>query len=575
MKIFGYELKLSKQEKDRENLPKIPLLPDGIESSILIDNMYRTSYETIRQSVITELQLINRYRMMSIHHHVDNAIDDICTEILAKEDEQYSSVRVDFSDEEIEIPSKIKDKIIEEFQYIFHLLKFRSNGDEIIRKWYVDGRLYYICLVDPKKEKEGIKEIRYVDPRRIRKITEVKREIDSSLGIEVISGVDEYFVYDYRGLAEQKQSEYRSLPYYDFYQLANNQMFSTFRLSKDSVVFVHSGIIDSSGHMVYSYLQKAIKPLNQLKVVEDYTVIYRTSRGADRKLFKIPVGNMAPERQKTYMQSIIDAFRSNIQYDDSTGELYTESNLYSVQRDYFIPVQDSQTSATIEDVNGASNLSEMDKGLEYFKENLYKALNVPIGRLDSSKLHNIGRVNEIERDEVKYSSFISKLRIKFSELFLELLSRQLVLKGICSPDDWEIYSRAILFIFDKNNYYAELKEAEMLKERALVADGLEKYEGKYFSREWIRRNIFKQDEDLIKDMDKQIADEHDQYLEKTRQKTEIELRQAENEIELAKALDLGVDPTNSIDSFTKNTSIDLDGDDLIESILINSNEKYK
>jgi hypothetical protein len=519
MKIFGFELKKSKKEQESDKVQKSPAVPNDHSGSLIIDQFMRNAADALQYSAMSEAELITRYREMSLYPHCDSAIDDIANEVLGPE-EKEESISLDFILDN-DLPANLKKRIIDEFKTTKQLLNFREDGYRIFKIWYVDGRINYHALITPGKEKEGIKELRYLDPRQIKKITEVHRSVEPNSGLEVVDRIEEYFIYNQMGL--HGNLDLQTIP---FYNASMPDIYSSYKFTPDSIIYCHSGIVDKYANMVYSHLHKAMRPLNQLKMMEDASVIYRITRAPERRIFKIDVGGLAHNRAVQYVQSMMNAFRNKLVYNQETGEAQTDKQFHSMQEDYWLPVKDGSNGSSIDTLPGGQNLGEI-ADIEYFQRKFYQALNVPIGRLDSQNNFNVGRVTEITRDEVKFYKFICRIRQQFSQLFLEILERQLILKNIVTPDEWETIKSQIYFIFSKDNYFGELKEQEIMISRMNALQVLDPYIGKYFSHQYIRDVVLCQSEKLQKTIDKQIKMEQDQYLEKAEDKSEIDLSTAE------------------------------------------------
>lgn len=529
MKLFGFELKKSKTEDELKKLQKSPVNPNLQDGSLVVDQFMRQAADSLQYAAISETELITRYREMSLHPQCDAAIDDIVNEAISVEGKE-PGVELDFNLKS-DIPSSIKKKISAEFQECLSLLNYREDAYKIFRSWYVDGRLYYHALVIPGKEKEGIKELRYVDPRQMKKITQIERETDSETGVELVKNVEEFFVFNQMGLRGGMQ--FSTIPFFNFNM---PDLYATYRITTDSVVYCHSGIVDKYANIVYSHLHKAMRPLNQLKMMEDASVIYRITRAPERRVFKVDVAGMPHNKAVQFVQQMMNTYRNNMIYNHETGEVQSDRQFYSMQEDFWLAVKDGSTGSSIDTLPGGQNLGEISD-IEYFQRKFYQSLNVPIGRLDSQNNFNVGRVTEITRDEVKFYKFIVRLRQQFSQLFMELLQRQLILKNIISPEEWEQVKNYIYFIYSKDNYFGELKDQELTLTRLNVLQSIEPYVGKYFSHQYVRDVILNQSEELQKNIDKQIKSEKDEYLEKTEDRADIDMASAEFELELDKQKD--------------------------------------
>jgi len=481
------------------NMPSLVLKQDQIDDGAvtITQGAHVATYVDLEGSVRNEIELISRYREMALHPECAMAVDEIVTEAITQEPDGDI---VDINLDKLEGASEsTKKKIIAEFNTIKRLLNFNNLADEIFRRWYVDGRIYYEVMVDRTKPTDGIQELRFIDPRKIRKVREVLKERDSKTGAEIIKSTAEYYVYNDRGTVTQT------------YTAHVNQ---GIRVAPDTIININSGMMDAKNTMVISWLHKAIKPLNQLRMIEDAVVIYRLSRAPERRIFYIDVGNLPKLKAEQYVRDIMIKYRNKLVYDASTGELRDERKHLSMLEDFWLPRREGSKGTEITTLPAGQNLGQMDDVL-YFKKQLFQCLNVPIGRLDPSGgpggaqggFAGIGRVTEVTRDEVKFSKFVNVLRKKFSMLFFQALKRQLSLKGICSIEEWDDLKERITFKFATDNNFAEMRDAELLRERLLTLGQVEPYVGTYFSREWVRKQVLMQSDEEIEEMDKQIEAE--------------------------------------------------------------------
>jgi hypothetical protein len=415
---------------------------------------------------------------------LENAIDDIVNEAIVNDD---SDTGVEIDTEELKQPEKVKKAIREEFETMLKLLNFGNMGHEVFRRWYVDGRLFYHIILDEKNPKNGIKEIRYIDPRRIRKIREIQKSKDPRTGLELIKSVNEYYLYNERGIIG-----------------AHSNLGA--KIATDAIVNVNSGLMDSKRAMVLSYLHKAIKPLNQLRMMEDATVIYRLSRAPERRIFYIDVGNMPTVKAEQYLKDIMTKYRNKLVYDSSTGEIKDDRKHLSMLEDFWLPRREGGKGTEISTLPGGQNLGELED-VKYFEKKLYKALGVPITRLEPQQGGILGRSTEINRDELKFTKFIQRLRNKFATLFDDLLRVQLITKGICTEEEWNEFKEDIWYDFKKDNNFNELKEAELLQNRIQTLQLVDPYVGRYYSMEWVRRHVLMMDDDEIEEIAKQIEEE--------------------------------------------------------------------
>lgn len=488
MQIFGFEIK----RKQEQELPSV-VPPSPIETGSTVVNTgvnaggYYGMVMDLEGTIKNENDLIRRYREVSQYSDCDGAIEDIVNEAIVA-DEDKRSVELDL--DELKISASIKSKIKEEFDNILRTLKFDERAHEIFRTWYIDGRLYYQILIDENNIKQGIVELRYIDPRKIRRIKNIKKE-RSAQGVDVVREIEEYYLYNDKGITEQTTQGVK--------------------LSLDSVVYAPSGYVDQNTGMMMSYLHKAIKPVNQLKMIEDSLVIYRISRAPERRIFYIDVGNLPKLKAEQYVSDIMNKFRNKIVYDATTGETRDDRRHLSMMEDFWMPRREGGKGTEITTLPGGQNLGEI-QDIEYFQQKLYHALNVPISRLQPQQGFSIGRSQEISRDEVKFNKFIVRLRKKFSVLFSNALRVQLIAKGIIRADEWEEIRPFLKYDYLEDNHFSELKDAEIILQRVQTLQGLDPYVGKYYSQAWIRKNILRLDEDEIKQIEKEIADEQEIQL---------------------------------------------------------------
>jgi hypothetical protein len=486
MELFGFEIKRPRPDP----VSFAPKQTDDGAAIVAEGGAYGT-YVDLDGSIRTEAELVNKYREMGLYPEVDQAIDDIVNEVITQEPEQEV---VELILDDVEITDRIKKLFIEEFKQVLNLLEFNQISYEVFRRWYVDGRLYYHVITDEKNPKNGIVELRYIDPRKIRKIKEQKRRKTAN-NVSMIQDGLEYYIYNDKGFA--KTSGNASIP---------SNTIGGLRIAKDSIVHCTSGITSLNGDLVQSYLHKAIKPLNQLKAMEDSLVIYRISRAPERRIFYIDVGNLPKMKAEQYLRDQMTKFKNKLVYDSSTGEIRDDRKFMTMLEDFWLPRREGGKGTEITTLPGGQNLGQMDDVI-YFQRKLYKSLNVPISRLDPEVQFNFGRATEITRDEVKFAKFVNRLRNKFSILFSKILERQLILKGIITPDEWDDIKQSVRFKFSQDNYYAELKETEILRDRMAILRDVDDYVGKYYSHEYVRRKILHQSDEEIEEINNQIADE--------------------------------------------------------------------
>ena len=447
-------------------------------------------YVNFDEQVKNEVDLIQRYRAMAMYPEVDIAITDIVNDALVMDE---SKRPVELLLEHVKLSDNIKNKIQEEFETVLGLYDFNNKAYDLFRRWYVDSKLYYHIIIDDKNPKAGIKELRSIDPLKINKVRKVEKDTVEKNGgsFPVIKDVEEFYIY--------KETDKNSL---------TPTPQTGLKIAPDSIIYCHSGLIEYGSKQVVGYLSKAIRPLNMLRQIEDSVVIYRMSRAPERRVFYIDVGNLPKDKAEQYMRSQMTRYRNKITYDQSTGEMRDDRRHSSILEDYWLPRREGGRGTEITSLDGGQNLGEMED-VEYFMRKLYRALNVPPSRLDAENGFNMGRSAEITRDEVKFFRFIDRLRNRFADLLLQTLRTQLILRGVMKKDDWDSISQDISFKFKTESYFHELKETEMMKERMEILRDMEDVVGKYYSVEWVRKNVLKQTDEEIKDMDKQMKSETD------------------------------------------------------------------
>jgi hypothetical protein len=497
IKLFGFNLgkkEVTQVEKPEQSSFVMPQAAVEDGAITVQSGAYYGTYVDLEGSVRNELELITRYREMSLHAECEAAIDEIITESITIDTDDGEIV--DINMDKLKQPESIKKKIREEFQNVKRMLNFSNLGDEIYRRWYIDGRLNYHIIVNEKQPKQGIQELRFIDPRKIRKVREIQKNKDPRTGAELISSVTEYYVYNERGMTTQG------------YTANAAAGVSGIRIAPDSIINVNSGLMDAKNTMVLGYLHKAIKPLNQLRMTEDAIVIYRLSRAPERRVFYIDVGNLPKLKAEQYLRDIMVKYRNKLVYDANTGEIKDERKHLSMLEDFWLPRREGGKGTEITTLPAGQNLGEL-QDVQYFQRKLFQSLNVPVSRLDTQPggMIGLGRVSEVTRDEVKFAKFVNRLRNKFCQLFDGALKVQLSLKGICTTEEWDEFKETIWYDFKKDNNFAEMREAELLRERLNLVATVDPYIGKYFSLEWVKKNVLQQSDDEIEDMQKQIDEE--------------------------------------------------------------------
>ena len=484
LKLFGFEIKRTKKgDRGKQELQSVvpPSDNDGAGYVTATAGHFGQYINMEGDESKDNHQLILRYRGVAMHPEVDMAVDEIVNETISASELQSS---LELSLDDIEAGDKIKDQVREEFENIIALLRFNEVGHELFRSWYVDGRSYHHLLVNEANTKAGIQEIRPIDAARIRKVREVKYKKDQMTGVKIVDKVDEFYIY------EEKPGQTQS----------------GVKLSNDSISYVTSGMLDESKKKVVSHLHKALKPINQLRMMEDSLVIYRLARAPERRIFYIDVGNLPRGKAEQYMSDIMAKYRNKLVYDASTGQIKDDRKHMSMLEDFWLPRRENGRGTEITTLPGGENLGQIDD-IVYFQKRLYRSLNVPINRLEQEAQFSLGRSTEISRDEVKFQKFVDRLRRRFSWIFLGILRKQLLLKGIITEQDWEEWKDSLYIDFIKDNQFTELKEMEILRERIGIMNEITQYVGEYYSKEWVMRNVLRMSEDDIEDMKKEIEQE--------------------------------------------------------------------
>jgi hypothetical protein len=493
MRLFGFEIKRS--EDEMKNQPVSFAEPLNDDGALTVGGAVGGSYGMLLDlegTAKSEAELVTRYRALTVNPEIQQAIDEIVNEAISVD--SHDKV-VNIILDETNLPDKVKEKISEEFQTILSLLDFSNSSYEIFQKFYVDGRLNYHVIIDEKNLKEGIKELRYLDPRKIRLIREMQNEqIKEQSGNAVVKKIKkEYYMYSESGFGASKVSNYSS-------------SIQGLRIAKDAIVRVTSGLLNENNSVVLSHLHKSIKSLNQLRILEDATIIYTMTRAPERRIFYVDVGNLPKAKAEQYLHDMMARHKNRVTYDPSSGEIKDDRKMMTMTEDYWFPRREGNNATEVTTLAAGQGLGE-DKNLPYFQSKLYKSLNVPVARLQPETMYSFGRMSEVTREELKFAKFIKRLRTRFSILFDRCLERQLVLKGVISPDEWKEIQNKIRYDFMKDNYFEELKEAEILREKLETLRQVEEQIGKYFSREWVVKNVLYMPEDEWKDMKKQIDKE--------------------------------------------------------------------
>ena len=484
--LFGFSITRVKKPQDPKQSFTTPQAEDGTQT--VAAGGYFGQYLDMEGTAKNEQELIRRYREIALHPECDMAIEDIVNEAIVA-NELKDAVKLDLDN--VEYGKEIKSKIDNEFKEILRLMNFNTRGHDLFRRWYVDGRIFYHKIIDRDSPVKGITELRYIDPRKIKKIREIRKKRPDGAtpyGLTVVDEFEEYFIYNEKGVS--------------------NTTSGGIKIAPDAIAFCPSGIVDQNKNLVLSYLHKAIKPVNQLRMIEDASVIYRIARAPERRIFKIDVGNLPKVKAEQYLRDVMARYRNKLVYDATTGESRDDRNYMSMLEDFWLPSREGGRGTQIDTLPGGANLGEI-ADIEYFRAKLYRSLNVPVSRLESSSGFNLGRSTEITRDELKFTKFVQRLRKKFTELFNDLLRTQLVLKGVIAEQEWFNLRDRIQYSFLQDGHFAELKESEMLMERLRLADSMRDYVGKYYSVEFIRKQVLRQTDREISDIDKQIKKEID------------------------------------------------------------------
>jgi hypothetical protein len=485
MEIFGYSIKRKEPvQTERSFVP--PSDTEGALDTIKAGGYYGT-YLDLEGAAKNESEQIKRYRDISLMSDVDMAIDDVVNEAIANLDNEQI-VTIDL--EKVKTTASVKKSIENEFNTLLEMLHFKDKGHDYFRRWYIDGRIYFHKVIDTAKPKQGITDIRYIDPRKIKKVRNVNKEKDVKTGVEFVKNVEEYFVYNEKGLHMTQN-------------VAASVNVQGLKITKDAICYTTSGLYDVDNQMVLSYLHKAIKPANQLRMMENALVIYRLARAPERRIFYIDVGNLPKLKAEQYLKDIMNRYRNKLVYDANTGEIRDDKKTMSMLEDFWLPRREGGKGTEISTLPGGQNLGEI-ADIEYFQRHLYQALNVPISRLQQQAGLNFGRAAEITRDELKFTKFIGKLRRQFSQVFSDLLKTQLILKGVLTEQDWKEMYNDVEYRFAQDAYYTESKEQEIIRSRAELVGQMDPFVGKYVTKKYIQKNILRFTDEEIEDMEKEM-----------------------------------------------------------------------
>lgn len=479
-KLFGFEITRAKDNKTLAS-PVPPRDDDGAGyvTATSAGSHYGHYINMDGDDSKDNAQLILKYRGSAMHPEADAAVEDIVNEsITANELKPSVSLNLD----NVPVSNAIKKQMVEEFEKIFNMLNFKELGHDIFRRWYVDGRLYHHLVVDENNLGAGIQEIRYIDAAKMRKVKQVKSKKDPLTGAKLVEKVNEFYIFQEKPGAQN----------------------AGVKMTLDSISYITSGLLDEQRKKIVSYLHKALKPITQLRMMEDSLVIYRLARAPERRMFYIDVGNLPRGKAEQYMKDIMAKYRNKLVYDATTGEIRDDRKHMSMLEDFWLPRREGGRGTEISTLPGGENLGQIED-IIYFQKRLYRSLNVPMNRLEQEQQFSLGRATEISRDELKFQKFIDRLRNRFSNLFYDILKKQLIMKNIITEDDWNTWKNKVTVDYLRDNHFAELKEAELLREKIQSLDQVSQYVGEYFSKSWVQKNILLMDDETIENMEKEIA----------------------------------------------------------------------
>ena len=481
-KLFGFELKKVSAEDPKKTPSIVPARDDDGAGYVTASGMHFGQYLNIDGDESKDNhQLIMQYRGVATHPEVDTAIEDIVNESISTSELEQS---IDVNLDNVKVTDSIKKQIKEEFDNIYGMLEFGEHGHDMFKRWYIDGRMYHHLVINEQNPKLGIQEIRPIDASKMRKVKQIKTKIDPITGAKLIENTEEYFIF------QEKPG-------------GNS---TGVKMTNDSVSYITSGLLSEDRRKVVSYLHKALKPINQLRMMEDSLVIYRLARAPERRIFYIDVGNLPKGKSEQYMKDIMSRYRNKLVYDAKTGEIRDDRKHMSMLEDFWLPRREGGRGTEITTLPGGENLGQIDD-IIYFQKKLYRSLNVPLNRLEQESQFSLGRSTEVSRDELKFQKFIDRLRRRFAHLFYGILKKQLILKGIITEEDWQDWKNDIFIDYIRDNHFTELRDAELLRERVTMLDQVNNYVGEFFSKEWISKNILMMKDDEIEEMKKQIEQE--------------------------------------------------------------------
>ena len=481
-KLFGFEIRKSPTEDSKKKPSIVPARDDDGAGYVTAGGSYFGQYLNMDGSDAKDNhQLIMQYRGIATHPEVDMAIEDIVNESISASELQQN---IDINLDAVEVSEPIKKQIKEEFDNIYNMLDFSEYGHDIFKRWYIDGRLYHHLVVNESNLKAGIQEIRPIDASKIRKVKQIKKKKDPITGVDLVENVEEFYIFQ-----DKPGSQTGGV-----------------KLTGDSVSYITSGLLDETRKKIVSHLHKALKPINQLRMMEDSLVIYRISRAPERRIFYIDVGNLPRGKAEQYMKDIMTRYRNKLVYDAQTGEIRDDRKHMSLLEDFWLPRREGGRGTEISTLPGGENLGQIDD-IVYFQKKLYRSLNVPVNRLEQETQFSLGRSTEINRDELKFQKFIDRLRRRFAYLFYGILKKQLILKGIITEEDWNEWKNNISIDYVRDNHFTELRDAELLRERITMLDQMQNYVGEFFSKEYIYKNVLMFTDDKVENIKKQIEDE--------------------------------------------------------------------
>jgi hypothetical protein len=502
---FGFSFRKTQEDKEQEKRKSF-IQPTPEDGSIVVEGVgeFGSSTFDISGNIRSEIDLINKYREMELQAEVNRAIDDIVNETVVVDNTKKP---IEINLDRLNLSDTIKKKIREEFDYCLRLLDFQNQAYEILRRFYVDGRLYFHAIIDEENPFRGIREIRYIDPRQMKKVIETKSETDKESGVQIDYITDEYFIYTRRNLRDSRRNAFGT----NFFPVSSINLGSPanmfgVKISKDSVIFVHSGRVNETNNTILSHLHPAIRFFNLLRKMEDAVVIYRLTRAPERRIFYIDTGNLPRNKAEEYLRSVMEKYKNKLQYDASTGEIRDDRRWLAMTEDFWLPRKEGSAGTEITTLPGGQNLDAIED-VEYFQKKLYQSLNVPQSRLQSDNGFNMGRSSEITNEELRFYKFIQRFRNRFSGLFDAFLEKQLVLKNIATKEEWQELKEDVQYDFNTDSYFNELKEFEILSEKLNILDRLEDKIGTYFSREYVQKKVLGMSDHEIEIMKKQIEKE--------------------------------------------------------------------